>query len=202
MHDFLEKLSSPTPTPGGGSVSAMSAAMAAGLLSMVSGLTINKKSSQSENINAPHPLSTIPSVAQKIMKRCEELVIEDAQAYDKVVSAYKMPKETDSDKEKRKQEIQESLKYAAEVPLETAHHAFKLLEIFSLVAEHGLKSASSDIEVAFFMAKTALHGALLNVKANTSSITDDMYRRKLEEECALIESKVFLLFEKTYVPLN
>lgn len=201
MHDFLEKLSSPTPTPGGGSVSAMSAAMAAGLLSMVSGLTINKKSSPSENMNTPHPLSNIPFVTQQIMKRCEELVIEDAEAYDKVMNAYKLPKETDSDKGKRKQEIQESLKYAAEVPLETAHHAFKLLEIFSLVAEHGLKSASSDIEVAFFMAKTALHGALLNVKANTSSIADETYRRKLEEECTNLESKAALIFEKVCRPL-
>ena len=169
--------------------------MSAGLLSMVSGLSINKKSSQPESMNTPHPLSNIPSATQQIMKRCEELVIEDSQAYDKVVNAYKLSKETDRDKERRKEAIQESLKCAAEVPLDTARQAFKLLEIAGLVAEHGLKSAKSDVEVAAWMAKTALHGALLNVRANTSSIIDDTYRHKLEDECASLESKASILFE-------
>lgn len=184
MHNFLVQLSSSTPTPGGGSVSALAGALSAGLLSMVAGLK-----------QPSHILLSVIPESQQIMKRCEELVEEDSDAYDKVVLAFKLPKEPEEEKAKRTQAVQEALEYAAKVPLETARYAVRLLELAGIVAEHGLKSAKSDVEVASLMARSAMVGALLNVRANTSSLNNIECRTNLEEEASRLEKEGEKLFQ-------
>lgn len=212
MHKFLVELASSTATPGGGSVAALAGALAAGLIAMVAGLTLNKKNTSvagnvmpvnsTHSANNPvnlydsHPLLGIPEEAKEIMNRCEELVALDSRAYEKVMEAYKLPKETETEKETRKQAIQDALGLASKIPLETANRAFRLLELTELLRQHGLKSAQSDIQVAAYMARSALQGAVLNVEANTFSITDKEKSRLLEEKAKKLELEGGKVFNK------
>ncbi|MDR2621500.1 MAG: cyclodeaminase/cyclohydrolase family protein, partial [Dysgonamonadaceae bacterium] len=111
----------------------------------------------------------------------------DSEAYDVVFSAFKLPKETDEEKTFRMQKIQEATKVAAEVPLQVAKKAFRVMDFIHIVAKTGNQNAVTDACVAMMCARTAVLGALLNVKINLSSIRDEEFVARTLEEVELLE---------------
>jgi formiminotetrahydrofolate cyclodeaminase len=164
---FLDRLASAEPTPGGGSAAAIAGAMAAALLAMVSRLT---KTNQEG--------ATIDAVATEMDKgraTLLDLAAKDAQAFDDVMRAMRMAKDTDEQRRARQHAIQQALIEAAAVPLAVAAHGLEVLKRAVLVARRGNVNAISDVGVAALLAYAAVHGAILNVRINLAGIKDAGY---------------------------
>ena len=166
--DFLERTASSTPVPGGGSIAALSAAASASLLEMVANLTIGKKGFEAKE----NRIKEIAKDAVNYRGKLDQDIDRDSDAFNSVVSAYKLPKDTEEDRRNRNRAIQEGLKNAALVPLGVARDAFKLMELAKKLVESANKAAVTDAAVAAIMARSAVLSALYNVKINLVSITD------------------------------
>jgi len=164
---FLDRLASAEPTPGGGSASAVAGAMAAALLAMVSRLTKTKEGGVS--------IDTVAAKMDQNRMTLLDLAAKDAQAFDDVMRAMRLSKETDDQRRERQQTIQRTLIEATAVPLAVAAHARDVLKSAVPVAREGNVNAVSDAGVAALLAHAAVHGAILNVRINLSSIKDHGY---------------------------
>ncbi len=169
---FLDELASASPTPGGGSAAAHSGAMAAALVAMVARLTIGKK----KYADAEAKMQAILAEAETIRAEQISAVTQDAEAFDAVMAAYKLPK----DDPKRKQTIQQAMLTAAKVPLAVAKRAARTLELARIAAEAGNLNAITDAGTAGALAWAALTGAGYNVRINLVSLDD-------QETCAAID---------------
>mgnify|MGYP003789606261 CR=1 FL=1 len=170
LRDFQASLASSSPTPGGGTAAAIALGQAAALTCMVADLTIDKEKWQ----DGWQIAQDAQNVAVPIMSRSGELATEDSDSFDAVMACFKMPKETDEEKEVRRNCIRQSTLKAAEVPFETATLALSLLRHLPELAEKGNGNAASDIGVASLLASAAVKGALFNVEINLSSIPEEM----------------------------
>ncbi|MCD5410915.1 MAG: cyclodeaminase/cyclohydrolase family protein, partial [Clostridiales bacterium] len=166
LNKFLEKTGSSEAVPGGGSIAAMSAAAAAALTEMVARLTIGKK----KYIEVDEEMRNVAQTASILREGFVVAIDKDADAFNRVMSAFKMPKETEEQKELRKIQIQNNMKKASLVPLEVAEDSFSLMVLINVITEKGNKNAITDAAVAAMMARTAVLSALYNVKINLSSI--------------------------------
>lgn len=165
---FLDQVASVEPAPGGGSVAALSGALAASLVAMVCRLTIGKKNYESVNAEMQ---SILPS-AEKLQRELSDLMQADTDAYVRVMQAYQLPKTTDAEKSARTLAIQNALKHASDVPLDVAEHCAQVIELTRVVAAKGNKNAASDGGVGALMAEAGLRGAALNVSINLAAIND------------------------------
>ena len=184
--DFLQKTASGTPVPGGGSISALSAALGAGLTEMVANLTIAKKGYEAVE-------NQMQEVAQKVQNLRKKLVAEvdkDSNAYKDVLAAFKLPKTTEDEKEQRTQAIQNAMKNAARVPLGVAYDALQVMDLAEKVIRNGNRNAVSDGAVGTMMARTAVLGALFNVKINLASVKDRAFVEEMMGEVNKLESRV------------
>ncbi len=192
VKDFLAKTSSSDPVPGGGSVSSLAGAAGAALAKMVADLTLgNKKFAQSTD-----EMEKISKKAAILMDKLILNVDEDAKAYDRVIAAFRLPRSTDGEKEKRSAKIQEAFKHAALVPLEVAKASFEVMEMAGKAMKLGNPNALSDALVGIMMARTAVMGALYNVKINLGSIKDKEFVRKMEQETKDLRAKTISQEEK------
>jgi len=168
---FLEELSSAAPAPGGGSVAALSGAMAASLVLMVCNLTIGKESFAENE-------QKIKAILEEALKLREELmnaVDKDIQAYNAVIGCYRLPKGTQEEKSARKEKLQAALKQANEVPYRTAKTCYRVLELNRRLPQIGNPNAISDVAVSAQLAEAALQSALYNVDINCNYIKDEGY---------------------------
>lgn len=165
---FAELVAEPTPTPGGGSVSAYSGVLAASLGQMVCSITISKL----KYAMVEPRLKEISTKLEQTGARLRELIADDAESFEGVLHAYRMPKETDDQKEQRTIEIQKALQSAIAVPFETAERGLDVLKLLGELSEIGTPNALSDVAVGAQLALVAVNGASYNVGANLGSITD------------------------------
>lgn len=192
---LLEQLSAATPTPGGGSAAALVGSIAASLVAMVAGLTLGKRAYQPVELEMRRALSE----ATKLRDELLELADRDREAFNAVMAAYKLPKETEADRAAREHAIQVALRGATEVPYQTALHCFRLLELAEIVVTKGNKSALSDGGAAAVLAEGALQAALLNVAINLSAISDESftsaYTRERERLAHQAQEKRMTIFK-------
>ncbi|MCX7903425.1 MAG: cyclodeaminase/cyclohydrolase family protein [Caloramator sp.] len=186
---FVEETFSSSPVPGGGSVAALAGALSAALSGMVANLTIGKKGYE----EVQDEMKGILERAKELKDKLLEDIDKDSRAFDKVMDAFKMPKDTDEEKERRKEAIQSALKEAALVPLEVAKDAEKIFQLAEKVIVKGNKNAVTDGAVSCMMARTAILSALLNVKINLSSIKDEEFVQRLAKEVAELEDRAHKL---------
>lgn len=176
---FVEEVASSSPAPGGGSVGAASGALAAGLLEMVCNLTIGRpKFAETEE-----EMQEIARRGKQLQGQLLELVDRDTEAFNSVMDAYKLPKETEAEKQARSAAIQAANKQAAETPLTGAGLCLEILKMTPVVAEKGNPSAITDIGVAAQMAMAGLQATVLNVRINLGSLKDEAF-------VSLVASKV------------
>ncbi|MEE9601059.1 MAG: cyclodeaminase/cyclohydrolase family protein, partial [Thermoplasmata archaeon] len=155
LRSFIEDVASNKPTPGGGSVAAVTGALAAGLTSMVCRLTIGKKSYE----EVEEEMEQLLKDSERLRDRLQALAVEDAQAYDTVIEALRMDRSTPEAKEERGRALQQALRDAAEVPMETSERSLDLLRVAQQVATKGNVNALSDAGVAAHLALAAIRGA-------------------------------------------
>ena len=183
LKDFIDELSSDSPAPGGGSVAALAGALSSALSSMVCNLTIGKEKYKDVEYDMENLLERL----QDIKKRLLDLINEDTRAFNRVMEAFKLPKNTEEEKKIRKEKIQEALKKATLVPLETARLCAEIIEISKEVAEKGNKNSITDAGASLIMAEAGLDIAILNVKINLKSIEDEKFVDSLMYEVDVLK---------------
>ena len=171
IEEFLEGLASKSATPGGGSAAAIMGAMGAALVSMVCNLTVGKKNYESVS----EEMAALLPRLEDLRNRLIDMVAADVDAFDQVMAAYGLPKETDADKQSRSAAIQEALQNATRVPLHCAHACVEIIKLSLIAAEKGNKNVISDAGVAVVAAHAALRSAALNVQVNIGTIKDEAF---------------------------
>lgn len=192
IKEFLEKTASNAPVPGGGSVAALSASLSAALAEMVANLTIGKK----KYYDVEAEMKELVEKFSELRNNYIEDIDRDANAFNKVMEAFKLPKDTEEQAETRKQAIQDALKKAALVPLEVARNAYNMMNLVEEIVEKGNKNAVTDGLVSVMMARTAVLSALYNVKINLGSIKDEEFVKEIEKEVNELETKAIELEKK------
>lgn len=176
INDWLESLAAKVPTPGGGAVAALAAAIAAAQLGMVAIYTTGPKWQDREA-----QMQELHKELAELRNKALALVEADAAAFAKVGAAYGLSKETDGEKAARAQTIQEALAGAADPPVKTAQLAGRLVEIAAEIATTGNPSVISDVAVGASLAKASLESAIVNIEINEHSIKDPSAKQKLRQ---------------------
>jgi methenyltetrahydrofolate cyclohydrolase len=184
VEPFLDALASQAATPGGGSAAAIIGAMGAALVSMVCNLTIGKK----KYAEVEGEMKDVLAKSEALRLKLTGMIEDDVTAFDAVMAAYGMAKESDADKAAREKAIQAALKQATEVPLRCCHAAREVIDLAAIASEKGNLNVISDAGVAVLAAYAALRSAALNVFTNARMITDKIFAEaKLKELHALLE---------------
>jgi formiminotetrahydrofolate cyclodeaminase len=185
LDEFAERLASSEPAPGGGSASAAVAALGAGLLVMTCNFTVGKPK-----------YTEVEGDLREVMDELEPLRIwflasidRDAEAYDRVVLAFGMPKGTPEEKAVRREAIQDAMRGAAEVPMDVARRCVRALDLAALVAELGNPNTISDTGCGARFLEAGMMGALYNVRINLGSIKDEAYVGSLAAEVDGLEER-------------
>ena len=184
--EYLDKAAAGTAVPGGGSVAALNAALAAGLTEMVANLTIGKKGYGA----VEDEMKSIAETASQLRNKLTAAIDQDADAYTEVMTAYKLPKTTKEETAVRNQKIQYAIKHAALIPLEVARNGLAVIELAGQAIRMGNKNAASDGAVAAMNARTGALAAIYNVKINLSSISDDSFVDELTKEVKELEKRI------------
>ena len=166
--NFTELVAAGTPAPGGGSVSAYCGVLAASLGQMVCNLTIGKQKYADVELR----VTEIRSELERLSARLRELIGEDAESFEAVLQAYRLPKDSEEQKADRAAQIQIALQGAVDVPVETAQRSFDVLKLLRELADIGNPNALSDVAVGAQLAQVAVKGASYNVGVNLDSISD------------------------------
>ena len=169
LRDFQAALASSSPTPGGGTAAAVSLGQAASLTIMVCDLTLGKDRWREGWPSA----EAAQTVAIPILHKAGQLAVDDSDAFDAVMDAYGLPKETDEQKQARRAAIRKATVVAAEVPYRTAQLSMDLMHVLEALATSGNANAVTDVGVAGLLASAAGKGALFNVEINLQGLPDD-----------------------------
>lgn len=196
LKNYIEKSATGEPTPGGGSVSAVVGGLGTALTNMVHELSVDKKSFKAldEDIKAKFSESNakIKDLREKIVK----IIDEDTTAFDGVMDAYAMPKETEDQIAKRNEAIQVGYKKALEVPLRLAGECLDAMREQDILANYGNKNAITDVGVGIILLHSAIEGALLNVIINLASLNDENFKKETEEKTRKIMAEANELKDK------
>ena len=185
---FLDVVDSNSPAPGGGSVSALASSLGTSLARMVAHLSFGKKNYEALPDDVKAKFVANFDELLKIKNELNDLIDRDSEAYNTVMAAYKLPKETDEEKAARNTEIQKSLKYAIQTPYDIVVLSGKAISLLGEILANGNQNAITDIGVGTMLLMVGLEGGILNVKVNLSSIKDTAYVEKINKEISEIKA--------------
>jgi formiminotetrahydrofolate cyclodeaminase len=185
VSDLLQAFSSPDPTPGGGSASALASAIGASLLMMVARLPKTRGGSEDDRSALASALATLTGIRQQLT----EAIDADAAAYDQVVAAYKRPKASGEEQQARAAAIQQALRAATDVPLGVMRLSASALDQARSVAAHGHRAAGSDVGVAVALLRAGVNGARLNIAINVGSVSDAAYADAARAEAGRLSER-------------
>ncbi len=186
LREFLESAAAGTAVPGGGSIAALCGALGAALAAMAARLTIDKKGYEEHR----QAMKELAEKAIHYRDRLAAFMDQDAAAYQEVMNALKLPRQTDAEKAFREQTRQKALKTAAGIPLEVARDGMALLEIFTEVIGNGNRNAVSDGAAGALAVRAGILAALYNVKINLTSISDSAFVTETRREVMHMEISV------------
>jgi len=178
VQEFIAELSSGNPTPGGGSVAALCGALGAALSTMVANLTVGREKYEQTR----ESMEQVRMTAATLSTRFLALMQEDSDTYQKVMAAFKLPRETDDQVASRQAAIEEAMKKAAAVPLETLRASEELIRVARDAVRGGNPNAITDAAAAVQLANTTAVVASYNVQINISRIKDQAFVAKCEKE--------------------
>lgn len=181
--DLLCAFQSPDPTPGGGSASALAGAVGTSLLAMVAGLPKSRAATEEDAAR----LRAAASRCRELAAHLAAMIDRDSESYELVMSAYRMPKASDTEKAARSRAIQDALRAATAAPLDVMRACAAAIEQGVVVARLGNTSAASDVRVGLELLTAGLRGAKQNVEINLGSIKDPAYVQKVRGEEAEFE---------------
>lgn len=182
VREFIKEAGSDSPTPGGGSVSALAGSLGAALTTMVANLSFDKKAYKELDADIKEEFDKNYDILLELTEKLKDIVDEDSTAFDGVMAAFKLPKETEEEKSIRRDAIQKGYIKAMEVPNRCADLCLETLKLQKIFADYGNINAITDVGVGSLLAYSGLEGALLNVKINLLSIKDEVYRKGIEDK--------------------
>lgn len=183
VNDFVDEVSRESPAPGGGSIAALAGALGASLSSMVSNLTANNRgSAEVDDI-----LNSAAVKCQEIKNALVKAVDDDTNAFNGYMAAMRLPKKTDEQKEARFNAMQEGLKEAVRVPLNTAKQSCEAIKAAMDVAKHGNPASITDVGVGAQSAYTGVLGGIYNVLINLKDIKDEEFVQDMKDTCAQLK---------------
>lgn len=191
IKEFNEKLSSSSPTPGGGAVTSLISSMAISLSLMVANLTLGKEKDQKDE----KEIISIIKEAEKYQKIFYDLVKKDEKAYLEVLKSYKISKDN-LDRDKK---IEESLINAALVPKEVLTNINNIIYIIETLMIKGNKLLISDVAIATFIFKSAAECSLMNIYINTKSMKNIIKAKKINKEADKLTTNII---KRTNIILN
>lgn len=194
ISEYLNILASNSPTPGGGNVSAFCGGLASSLATMVCNLTIGKK----KYLDVQDQITQLKNDIEPFIDKFLSLAQKDNESFDNVMKAFSLPKDTDEQKELRKQEIEKATIGAADIPKEVILTINQLLEKFITISEIGNQNSLSDIGVALLLLKTSAQGAYLNVLINISSLSDKNFADQYIQELNPIYNNIVEKVDNVY----
>ncbi len=183
---IMDAIASSSPAPGGGTAAALAGVMAAALVEMVANLTLGRK----KYAAVQEEMAAIAGEARELRGVLIDLAAEDALAYEAVMDAYKLPKESSAEQARREEAVEKALHGAALVPLRTAKAALAVMEQAAVVATRGNKNALTDASVAQLLGSAAVRGALMNVTVNLLALTPQpTWAAAMDEQCQSIAAR-------------
>jgi formiminotetrahydrofolate cyclodeaminase len=189
LNDFIDQIDSKNPTPGGGSVSALSALLGVSLIRMVGHLTIGRKAYRSLEPSVQEEMLQSFSALEQLKLNLLPLIDKDASAFNEIMKAYKLPKDTEHEIKVKEDAILKATIQAIEVPLSVAKLSLEALKLTPVFEQYGNKNAISDIHVALLELNTAIKGALMNVEVNVTGLTDDLLKERYTKESEHIKEQ-------------
>jgi glutamate formiminotransferase/formiminotetrahydrofolate cyclodeaminase len=183
---FLDAVAAPTAAPGGGSVAALAGALAASLGQMVATLSSKKKSQAAYQQQLVEAIPEFSGAARALT----EAIDRDAAAFDAVMAAFQLPKETPGEQRRRDEAIAKATRGATEIPMQVAESALKVYEQLGQLESAASASMMSDVRVGRLMAVAAVRGALENVAINLHSLSDTEYVGRMQAKAAAIEARL------------
>jgi glutamate formiminotransferase/formiminotetrahydrofolate cyclodeaminase len=201
LRAFADETAAESPAPGGGSISAYVGALGVSLAIMVANLSAHKRGWD----DRWEEFSEWATKGQKIKDALLKLVDEDTNAFNDIIAAVRMPKGTEAEKAERHDAMQAATKQAIEIPFQVMAMALESMNVIKAMAEIGNPNSISDAGVGALCARTAIHGAFLNVKINSADLEDQAYIEKVlkqgttmidqadsleKEVLALVQSKI------------
>jgi glutamate formiminotransferase/formiminotetrahydrofolate cyclodeaminase len=193
LREFCNETLSDSPAPGGGSVAALMGALGVSLGGMVANLSAGKRG-WDDKISY---FSDWAVKAQQLKDELLFLVDEDTAAFNKVMDAFALPKESAEEKAARSAAIQQANKYAAEIPLRVMETASKSYQLLAEMAEKGNPASISDVGVGLLALRACIEGASLNVRINLAGLKDEQVRSALQEKVRTISAASEAEFRKT-----
>jgi glutamate formiminotransferase/formiminotetrahydrofolate cyclodeaminase len=192
LREFCNETLSDSPAPGGGSVAALMGALGASLGGMVANLSAGKRGWDDKL----EYFSDWAVKAQQLKDELLSLVDEDTAAFNKVMDAFALPKESAEEKAVRSRAIEEATKYAAEVPLKVMETASKSYELLSEMADKGNPASISDVGVGALATRACIEGAALNVRINLGQLKDEKFKAALANKLQEISERSDTQFKK------
>jgi formiminotetrahydrofolate cyclodeaminase len=186
LNQFLDAVASRSAAPGGGSVAALSGALGAALTSMVCHLTIGKK----KYADVQQEMETVLKRSEELRVSFSELVQKDTEAFDSVMKAFSLPKETEEEKTKRSSAIEDATKKATLVPLKVMELCMEAFPLARTVAEKGNPNSISDAGVSALMLRAACEGAALNIRTNLGTLQDKPLIEETRAKTTMLLNKV------------
>lgn len=186
---FLNDLGSDLPAPGGGSVAGLIAAISGALNSMVYSLTVNKKAYIALEESEKNMIVKFEKESKEFTQRSLDLMEEDRANFLELMDCYKLPKNTDEEKEHRKKELKDKTKKSMEAPLVLARESLAFYENLNVMAKYGNKMLLSDLGISVILLHSAIESSIVNVKVNLNSLRDDEIFESIDKEMKDILNK-------------
>lgn len=190
--DFADEVSRETPAPGGGSIAALAGALGAALASMVANLTQGKAGTE----QIDQELIDVASRAQKIKDQLLQAIDDDTNAFNAYMEARRLPQNTEVEKAYRQQKMEEGLKIAINVPMNTARLSFDAMELCRKVVEIGNPNSITDGAVGSQVAFAGVKGGIWNAIINLKGIKDTLFVENIRKECHELEEKARVLLHE------
>lgn len=186
LEEYFNELSSSSPTPGGGNVAALCGALASSLGTMVCNLTIGKK----KYADVEAEFNSLKNSLIKFQNDFFVLAEKDNEAFERVMDAFKLPKESEAEKEERSSKIEQATIGAAEIPSEVMKKCYELLPLLKTISDKGNKNSLSDAGVAIALVRTSTLGAYLNVLINCNSLNNQTIAEEIRKRSNIIFEEV------------
>lgn len=197
IKQFLDDLGSDLPAPGGGSVAGLIASLSGALNSMVYSLTVDKKAYLNLEEHEKETIMKFQKESKEFTVRSLELMEEDRENFLKLMDAYKLPKDTEEDKEKRTLAIKENTIKSMEAPLILARESLEFYKNLRIMSEYGNKMLLSDLAISAILLHCAVESSIINVKVNLNGLRNEAFFNKLNNELSTIIEKS--IKEKNYI---
>jgi glutamate formiminotransferase/formiminotetrahydrofolate cyclodeaminase len=198
VSNLLDEFASSKPAPGGGSAAAYSGAMAAALVSMVARLTVGKKKYSSVEAQ----MDEIILQSEKIRSQLTELVQKDMLAFEEVMHAFKLPKNTPENESIRMKSIEKATQSAAQVPMQVAQLSLTVLALAERVVALGNINAISDGGSAGALALASIKAAGYNVRINLANLSDTIVRETMQTQIEKVEQRALTIESQLLISIN